>query len=557
MFPNVLFPDPATLEIETIGMDEAQCVILLKLRSNPTSNPCPLCQTVSEHVHSRYTRTLVDLPWADWQVKIEVQVRRFFCHTATCPRWIFTERMPDVAAPWARRTTRLAEAQREVGLAVGASMGARLMQVLHLPGEDDVVLCLVRQMEPAAVESVRVLGVDDWAMRKGRTYGTILVDLEKGEPIDILPDRKAETLAAWLKQHPEVEIISRDRAGAYADGAKQGAPNAIQIADRWHLLENLGDALVKVLALHQGPLGHLSHPTPPPEATLSATGAPLATLIDGPEPSAGPEEPGAARSALRERQHQRRVARYSRFQEVRDLAQAGATVSAIARQTGLDRKTVRKFIHAEAFPEQQPRAKRARLLDPYTLYLRQRWDEGCRTAVHLWHEIQAIGFTGGRMLVVTFVAQLRREQGLAPRSRMLTPHADTSPLTPRTATWLILKRPNQFDDDDHRLLAQIRQLHPDLDAVITLVQDFAALLRNRRSTDLDDWLARTAASALPALRSFAAGIQRDYDAVKAAASLGWSNGPVEGQVNRLKFIKRQMFGRANFDLLRRRVLYIW
>ena len=140
---------------------------------------------------------------------------------------------------------------------------------------------------------------------------------------------------------------------------------------------------------------------------------------------------------------------------------------------------------------------------------------------------------------------------------MLTPHADTSPLTPRTATWLILKRPNQFDDDDHRLLAQIRQLHPDLDAAITLVQDFAALLRNRRSTDLDDWLARTAASALPVLRSFAAGIQRDYDAVKAAASLGWSNGPVEGQVNRLKFIKRQMFGRANFDLLRRRVLYIW
>jgi transposase len=240
---------------------------------------------------------------------------------------------------------------------------------------------------------------------------------------------------------------------------------------------------------------------------------------------------------------------------VRDLYQAGVTLSAIARQTGLDRKTVRKFIRASAFPEQQPRPQRASLLDPYKAYLRQRWDEGCRTAVRLWRELQAIGFSGGRVLVVDFIAQLRREQGLSPRSRMLTAHADTAPLTPRTATWLILKRPDQFEADDHRLLEQIRQLHPDMDTAITLVQDFATILRDRLGADLDNWLDRAAHCSIAVLRSFAAGIWRDYDAVKAAASMPWSNGSVEGQVNRLKFIKRQMFGRANFDLLRRRVLY--
>lgn len=556
MFPNVLLPDPASLAIETIEMDDEQGVIVLKGISNQTSNLCPLCQTLTERVHSRYTRTLVDLAWADWQVRLVVEVRRFFCHNASCRRWIFTERMPAVAVPWARRTRRVADVQREVGLAVGASMGARLMQKLNLPGEDDMVLCLVRQVEPAIVKSVRVLGVDDWAMRKGRTYGTILVDLETGEPIELLPDRKADTLAAWLRQHPEVEIISRDRAGADAEGAKQGAPTAVQIADRWHLLKNLGDALLKVLIAHQRPLGQLS---PPVRSTPSAC-VPLLetapTRDDAPEPVVNAGQRPLGPAAL-ERQEQGRAARYARFEEVRALAQTEATVSAIARQTGLDRKTVRKFIDASTFPEPQPRPKRGSVLDPYKAYLRQRWDEGCRTAVQLWDEIQALGYAGGRSIVADFMAQLRRDQGLAPHSRMLTPHADTTPLTPRTATWLIMQRPDQFEDDDHRLLAQIRQLHPDLDTAITLVQDFATLLRHRLSTDLDNWLDRAAASALPALRSFAAGIRRDYDAVKAAASMEWSNGPVEGQVNRLKFIKRQMFGRANFDLLRRRVLYQW
>ena len=242
-----------------------------------------------------------------------------------------------------------------------------------------MVLCLVRQTEVATGQSVRVLGVDDWAMRKGHTYGTILIDLEKGEPIDLLPDRCAETLATWLKEHPEVEIISRDRAGAYAEGAKQGAPTTLQIADRWHLLHNLGDALIRVLEKYQRPLKQLSQTTTGAEASpATAVETPL-IQAEAAEPPL-PDMDKKPRPGILERQQQHRADRLARFEGVRVLYAQGATVSAIAQKTGLDRKTVRKFTRADTFPERQSPPQRPSILDPYKPYVRQRWQEGCRTA---------------------------------------------------------------------------------------------------------------------------------------------------------------------------------
>jgi transposase len=545
----MLLPDPASLEIKSVTADESQANIVVNLVANQPTATCPLCHQTTDDVHSHYQRTLADLPWAALAVKLQVQVRRFFCHTEGCPRWIFTERLPQVAVPWARRTVRLANVQQEIGLAVGASMGSRLAEKLAMPVSIEVVLCLVRQTEIVTGQPVRVLGVDDWAMRKGHIYGTILIDLEKGEPIDLLPDRRAETLTAWLKEHPEVEIISRDRAGAYAEGATQGAPTAVQVADRWHLLHNLGDALVRVLEKYQRPLDHL--PTESQANVATSVETPLATAESAEVVVSDSDK--KQRPSILERQARHRADRLVRFEEVRTLYAQGATISAIAHQTGLDRKTVRRFITADTFPERQAPPQRVSILDPYKPYLRQRWQEGCRTAAKLWRELQAQGYRGGRVLVVEFVAQLRKAYRLA-----LTPAEATAPrLTPRIATWVILKRPDEVEAKDRSLVERVRALHPDVDAAITLAQDFATIIRTHLLADFDPWLARATSSSIAALRNFAVGIQRDYAAVKAAITTDWSNGPVEGQVNRLKFIKRQMFGRAHFDLLRKRVLYNW
>jgi transposase len=214
-------------------------------------SPCPACGYRSQQVHSRYQRTVMDLPWGRFTVRLQLSARKFFCRVPTCPRRIFTERLPEVVAPYARRTTRLVEVLRLLGFALGGEAGARLVARLGMAVSPATLLRLVRRASLADRLTPRVLGVDDWAFRKGHRYGTILVDLEQRRIIELLPDRKAESLARWLDEHPGVQIITRDRAQVYAEGARQGAPQATQVADCWHLLKNLGEALERYLLHHR------------------------------------------------------------------------------------------------------------------------------------------------------------------------------------------------------------------------------------------------------------------------------------------------------------------
>jgi len=543
VFPNFLLPDAGRLEGLTYTIDEPNQHMHLIVCSVQRESVCPICQQKSGRVHSHYHRTLADLPCTDLRVTLNLQVRRFFCANPRCPRRIFTERLPGIAAPWARRTRRLADTQAQIGLLAGGSVGEQLSLTLRMPSGDDVLVRLIRRTVPPDALTPRVLGVDDWAIRKGHTYGTILVDLETQQVVDLLPDRESETLAAWLKDHPGVEIISRDRAGAYAKGAMKGAPQAQQVADRWHLLKNLGEALSKVLEGHTRALKQLSMTDPQPEI-----------LPDGSSIPASP----ATTSQKTEGQQQRRARRYARYEEVRQLHRQGMSLKAIAAQMGLDRKTVRKYITAETFPERQPRV-RFSILEPYKAHLIQRWQQGGCNVRQLFREIQQLGYPGGLGGVAQFMAELRRQNGLPAYTRMfadngqplfLLPH----PLTPRRATWLVLSRPETLQAEDLQLIDQVRAVHPDVELAIDLAQSFATLVRQHLQEPFDPWLERAKASPLPSFRSFAAGIRRDYAAVRAAITLTWSNGQTEGQVNRLKFLKRQMYGRAKFDLLRMRVL---
>jgi transposase len=419
----------------------------------------------------------------------------------------------------------------------------------HHSQRPNTLLRLVRQVETPTPSSPRVLGIDDWALRKGASYGTILVDLEASRIVDLLPSRQSETVAAWLEKRPEIEVISRDRASAYAEAATTGAPQATQVADRWHLLRNLGEALVAILEPHQSRLKQVpitsaleKSPTFPP-VTIQMLGYPAPT-----------------RSSYQEPQQQRRQRRLERYEMVHRLRGLGWTVSSIAIETDLDPKTVRRFLRATTFPERQPRRVQASILDSYKPYLLNRWNQGCRTGAQLLREIRTQGYLGGDTLVNAFLAQVRRVQGLPPKTRMVTPRhpiqgTTEGMFTPRRATWLVLSRPEELEPAEKQRLANLIEALPDLEQAVKLSREFAAMLRQRHSVQLDAWLEQVADSPYLPLRNFAKGIRCDYQAVKAALSLKWSNGATEGHINRLKLVKRQMYGRASFDLLKRRVLY--
>jgi transposase len=513
---------------------------------------------VTTRIHSRYTRTVLDLPWAGMLVQLRLHMHKFFCSARDCIRTIFTERLPHVLAPRARRTHRLATAQQRIGLALGGAAGERLAEELAYPAGTDTLLDAVRQAPIPPAPPATKVGIDDWAKCKGQSYATIVVDLETHQPIDLLPERSAECVAQWLQEHPGVEIISRDRGGVYADGARQGAPDAVQVADRWHLLKNLGEAVLQVLQAHQAAIEAALTPNQPPTSGSEASSGVPATHDPEAElsvPALGEDPPSRAEQVRQQRQARRQV----RYDTIQDLHQQGWSICAIANHLGVERKTVRKYLRAATCPYPQRRAARSSLLDPYKAYLLERWNAGCHNAMQLLREIEAHGFRGRRSIVRAFLTQVRKAQGLPPRSRnpssAYVPRDPTErPPTLRNLTWSIIRRPDRREAREQEQLDRLREVATDLDTVVRLAEDFAVILREQRGEELDGWLERASTSGIRGMRTFATSLRQDYAAVKAAATLPWSNGPTEGNINRLKLLKRQMYGRAKLDLLRQRVL---
>ena len=433
-----------------------------------------------------------------------------------------------------------------MGLLVGGEPGARLAQKLGLRTSSDTLLRRTRQHTAAEPPTPRVLGVDDWAWKRGSCYGTILVDLERRRPVELLPNREAGTLTAWLQEHPGVQVVTRDRATYYADGITAGAPGALQVADRFHLVQNLREAVERVLQRERGVLREAApilHPKRAGNESLKKQNLPPLRRKDRPRQRSAKE--------LLEQQA-RRAQRVARYEEVKQLRADGHSLSAIARRMGMQRATVRMFLRADEYPEARPGTKPGKV-QPFAEYLQERWREGCHNACQLYREIKALGYNGHVKVLQAYLQSWRK---LLPEDiRHLQTVPPEPPPAPRTVSWWLLLAEEKLKEPERAFVAEITSRQPILKTAQSLAQEFRRLLQARDESQFDRWLAAVEASEISELQNFARGLRRDEAAVRAAMQSEWSNGQTEGQVNRLKLLKRQMFGRAKFDLLKQRVLY--
>jgi transposase len=539
---------PEELEVTEIEMlDEVFTITAHCTRKHPC---CPLCGTPAERFHSSYIRRITDLPSGGKRVCLRVLVRKCFCDVSTCARKIFAERLTPFVEPLARVTVRLFQVVQALGLATGGMLGARLAERLGIRTSWMTILRRIMALSQAPAQQVRELGIDDFAFRRGRRFGTILVDLISHQVVDVLPDRKAETAAAWMGAHPEIELVSRDRGGDYAAGARQGAPQAIQVADRFHLYKNLVEAVELILARCRAEIRKNAQSAIQEELPEEA---PKPILFEYAEVIAVENWKPAPELCDERARLSRREQRYDRYQQVMALYKQGLGFTEITHRVGVSRRTIERWIEAGDFPETKRRRKRRSVFDPYASYVLSRWEQGCTNGLQLCQEIQAQGYLGSAPTVYRFLRSLRKKRRVIWKPEV--PQAPLQDFSANDAVWLFARAPDALDEKERATLTAICQTSETARTTYELVQEFRHLLHHREGEKLETWLAKCTASQVRELQSFVQGVERDKAAVVAGLTLPQNNGLVEGKVNKLKLIKRMGYGRAGFPLLRQRMLH--
>jgi transposase len=548
----MLFPHLAGLRVERVA-DAGEAVVIWAC-CRALQARCPSCGSVSSQVHGGYARVVADGAAGGRPVLIVLAVRRFRCPDPSCAKVTFAEQAEGVTVRYRRRSVPLLGMLAGLGLELAGRAAARLAGALGVPVHSSTVLRLVMALpDPAVTAAPAVTGVDDFALRKGHVYGTVVADAESGDVVDLLPGREAATVQAWLKAHPGAEVICRDRASAYADGAAAGAPAAVQVADRWHLWHNLGGYVEKAVVAHRGCLaaaaaGAPDGPAGDPPGQQAPQDAGAAALPPGPED--GLLDVCGRERALVARTRERHAA-------VHELLQAGHSQREAARILGLDPDTISRFARQPgAAPLLVKATSRESKLDPFKPWISQRWNQGITSAPALHAEMAATqGWTGSLRAVQRYVRQFRAADGRTRAGRARpAPAAPAIPKTRQITRWL-LTRPGSLGAGDQAQLAAVTASCPHLDALAGHIRAFAEMMTRRQGLlALEDWLTAVETDDQPQLHSFASGIRRDQQAVTAGLALPYSSAAMEGNVNKIKMIKRQMYGRASFDLLRKRVL---
>jgi len=500
---RIVFSGLSALVIEDVG-DEGDSVVV-RARTRGVAVACPGCGTETARVHGYYERTAADVPVDGRRVALKLKARRMRCPVLGCGVQTFREQVTGVLERYQRRTARLAGQVEATVRELAGRAGSRLLAVLGIGISRHTALRALLAIRLPDLEVPRVLGIDDFALRRGLVYATILIDAETSRRVDVLEGRTADVVEEWLRGHPGVEVVTRDGSGAYGEAVRSALPDAVQCGDRWHLWHLLSEAAAKEVAAH---------------SACWAEGAPL------------PD--GRRAETTRER-----------WQQVHDLRSKGVGLLDCSRRLGLSLNTVKRYDRADA-PERLRRAAQYRptLVDPYRDYLRKRRTEEPGVPVQqLLREIRERGYPGSSNLLARYL-----NQGRADTER---PH-----IAPRKATQILLTRPDNLPGHQRETAARLSGACPEMTALSRLIGKFAAMLDPDPANGgkLLQWIGEARTAGLPQLHSFTRGLEIDISAATAALTLPHHNGRTEGVNNKTKMIKRQMFGRAGFELLRHRIL---
>lgn len=493
-------PDPEGLRV--LRLEEGEEVITVTAQTTALTAVCPCCHQPSGCIHSRYWRKLADLPCSGRQVFWHLQVRRFRCRNTSCQRKIFVERLPHVAPAYTRRWIRQRNILTQLAFALGGRPAERLVGDLGMALSHDSFIRLLRSTSLPTISSVEVVGIDDWAFRKGKAWGSILVDLEKRKVLDLLPNREKESVIAWLKEHPEIRVIRRDRGGPYAEAAREAAPQATQVADRYHLAQNLTETLERMMRQRFADIQKILTPPPLPKDE---------------------DLPLKYHDAAVEATYQKRMATY---EQVLSLHQHEHNVTQIAEHLRMGRQRVRWLLKGppERIIHKHPSPK----LGPWKAHVRSRFfEDGCRNSLELYREIHALGYDGGATIVVNYVTKLRQEIG---EPSTAGPVQKTQPTllkdalaTPRQIAWWFCLPQERLDDKQKQQLQQLLTSDTNLNTAYQLAQQFTRFIKHHSSVDFDQWVEKTLTCTISEFRSFARGLKRDEDAVRAGFDLPWSH----------------------------------
>jgi transposase len=488
---------------------------VIVIRATSANSPCPSCSVVSGRVHSRYQRRLADLPIAGRRVVLMLRARRFRCEAVLCGRRIFAERFDDkLLKPWARRTARLDQIVHCLALALGGRPAASFARRLSMPVSNDTLLRAVRRRGSPSFAPPAIIGIDDWAWRRNHRYGTLICDLERRKTIALLPDREPATAEAWLTNQPQIAVVARDRGGGYALATQKALPKAIQVADRWHLMENASHAFLDAVRKSMRQI-------------RTAIGA---TTINP-----------ALLTAAEKLQYDGYLRREEINAAILATAKEGATIKEIVRRTGYSRGLTRKVLRGQRSDIFRVRSSS---LETYLPWLDEQWVAGRRNGSELWRSLKRQGFRGCLRVVSEWSGRRRRSEKMDASAISRTPSA-------RTIARLMTIGRDRLSKAETVTVAAIESGVERLVEAREIVADFQAIIRRRALAELDPWIERAKTSLIAA---FVNGVTKDKAAISAAISSGWSNGQTEGQITKLKLIKRQMYGRGKLDLLQARVI---